>query len=104
MAKPNESGMKRVQRVQRGTNCPVGNRRKTSTSNARARKFRHSFGTCQGEGIADTLLVALTGPKVTSISATKSAMRSSGLRQTISVLTTKHTTTEANVRATVYAA
>ena len=30
-------------------------------------------------------------------------MRSSDLRQTISVLTAKHTTTEASVSATVYA-
>jgi hypothetical protein len=94
----------RVQRVQRGTNCPVGNRRKTSTSEARARKLRHSFGTRQGEELADIELVAMIGPNVTSMSATSSAMRSSDLRQTISVLTAKHTTTEASVSATVYAA
>src|SRR5258708_521715 len=29
----------KVQRVQRGTNCPLGNRRKTSTSKARVRKY-----------------------------------------------------------------
>src|SRR5258708_39110471 len=78
----------KVQRVQRGTNCPLGNRRKTSTSKARARKFRHSFGTCTGE-FAGTILGTRIGPNVTSMSATNSAIRSSDLRQTISMLTTK---------------
>src|SRR5260221_10651460 len=94
----------KVQRVQRGTNCPLGNRRKTSTSKARVRKYRHALGTCQGEELAATELVAMIGPNVTSISATSNAMRSSDRRQTISVLTTKHSTTEASVSATVYAA
>src|SRR6266446_2830083 len=88
-----------VQRVQRGTNCPLGNRRKTSTSRARARKYRHAVGTLHGEGIDRRVLVSMIGPNVTSMSATKSAMRSSDLRQTISVLITKHTTTEASVSA-----
>src|SRR5260221_545423 len=69
----------RVQRVQRGTNCPVGNRRKTSTSKARVRELRHSFGTRQGEELACMVLVAMMGPKITSRSATSSAMRSSDL-------------------------
>src|SRR5260221_14219102 len=94
----------RVQRVQRGTNCPLGNRRKTSTNKAPARKYRHSFGTCQGEELADGELVAMIGPNVTSMSATSSAMRSWDLRQTITVLTTKHTTTEVSVSATMDAA
>jgi hypothetical protein len=93
-----------VQRVQRGTNCPLGNRRKTSTSKARARKYRHAVGTLHGEVIGRRVLVSMIGPTVTSMSATKSAIRSSDLRQTISVLITKHTTTEASVSATVYAA
>src|SRR5258707_13150977 len=78
-----------VQRVQRGTNCPLGNRRKTSTSKARARKYRHAVGTLHGEGIGRRVLVSMIGPTVTSMSATKSAIRSSDLRQTISVLITK---------------
>src|SRR5438876_7870649 len=93
-----------VQRIQCGTNCPLGNRRKTSTNKLRARKIRHSFGTRQREGLADTAFVAMIGPRVTSKSATKSAMRSSGLRQTINVLTTRHTTAEASVSAIIYAA
>src|SRR5215471_16482862 len=93
----------RVQRIQRGTNCPLGNRRKTSTSKARARKVRHSFGTRQGERLADTECVAMNGPLTTSAYATSIAMRSSDLRQTISVLTPKHNTTEASVSATVNA-
>jgi len=93
-----------VQRVQRGTNCPLGNRRKTRTSKARARKYRHAVGTCHGEGISLRALVSLIGPIVTSMSATKKAMRSSDLRQTITVLTTKHITIVASVSATVYAA
>src|SRR6266702_3390070 len=92
-----------VQRIQCGTNCPLGNRRKTSTSKLRARKVRHSFGTRQGERLADTEFVAMIGPNVTSVSATSSAMRSSDLRRTINVLTTRHTTTEASVSATMYA-
>src|SRR5215472_11293234 len=94
----------RVQRMKLGTNCPLGNRRKTSTSKARARKYRHAFGTCQGKGMATTELVATSGPNVTRRSATRIAMRSSDLRKTISVLTTKHTTIVASVSATVYAA
>src|SRR5689334_19379560 len=94
----------KIQRIQRGTNCPLGNRRKTSTSKARARKYRHALGSHQGEGTATTELVATSGPQVTSRSATRSAMWSSGLRKTISVLTTKHTTIVASVSATVYAA
>jgi hypothetical protein len=87
------------------TNCPVGNRRNTSTSKERARKYRHSLGTCQGKGLAGTVIVArLIGPNVTSMRATNSAMRSSGLRQTITVLTTKHTTTEVSVSTTMDAA
>src|SRR5262249_138904 len=53
----------RAQRDQRGTNCPDGNRRKTSKSNAVASKFRHWFGTTHGEGPGDTLLVWMIGPK-----------------------------------------
>src|SRR5258708_6148904 len=94
----------KVQRVQRGTNCPLGNREKTSMSKARERKYRPAFGTRQGEELPDTELVAMLGPNVTSMSATSSAMRSSDRRQTISVLTTKHATTEASVSAIVYAA
>jgi len=41
---------------------------------------------------------------VTSMSATMSASRTSDLRQTISVLTTKHTSTRASAKAMVYAA
>jgi hypothetical protein len=93
-----------VQRVQRGTNCPLGNRKKTSTSKARARKNRQAVGTLHGEGIGSRVLVSMIGPNVTSMSATKSAIQSSDLRQTISALTTKHTTTEASVSATVNAA
>jgi hypothetical protein len=62
------------------------------------------LGTCQGEGIATTAVIAMIGPNVTSRSATKSAIRSSGLRQMISVLTTKHTTMVASVSATMIAA
>ena len=71
---------------------------------ARARKNRHALGTCQGEGLAGIVLVARIEPNVTSMSATKSAIRSSDRRQAISVLMTKHTATEASVSATVNAA
>src|SRR5258708_13057961 len=93
-----------IQRVKLGTNCPVGNRRKTSTNKATARKTRHSAGTCQEEGLARRRVIALSGPKVTSMSATNSAMRSSDLRQTITVLTPKYNTMVASVKATVYTA
>src|SRR5260221_4754154 len=94
----------RVQRVQRGTNCPLGNRRPTSTSKAKVRKNRHALGTCQGEGIARTVLVTLIGPRVTTRSATNNAMQSSDHRHMITVLTTKHTTMVVSVSATLYAA
>jgi hypothetical protein len=43
------------------------------------------------------------GLKVTSMSATNSAMRSLDLRQMITVLTTTHTTRVASVKAMEYA-
>src|SRR5215472_14875480 len=56
----------RIQRIQRGTNCPLGNSEKTIKNKAKKRKLRHSFGTCQGEGMSDTAVVARMGPDVTS--------------------------------------
>src|SRR5260221_1784339 len=90
----------RVQRVKFGTNRPLGNKRETSTNRARARKLRHSLGTCQGEEPVGTVFLAMIGPNVTSMNATKSAIRSSDMFQTIRGLTTKHITTSSKLRAT----
>jgi hypothetical protein len=94
----------KIQRVKLGTNCLLGNRRKTSTSKADPRKVRHSLGTRQGKGLVITAVVAIIGPVAASKSATMKAMGSSHLRQTITMLTPKETTTVAKVRATMKAA
>ena len=94
----------KIQRVKLGTNCPLGNRRKTSTSKAVPRKVRHSLGTRQGKGLVITAVVAIIGPVAASQSATMNAMRSSLLRQTITMLIPRETTTVASVRATIKAA
>src|SRR6266568_131735 len=79
------------QHIHRGTNWLVGNQASTSGNKVTKRKLRHSFGTCQGEELADTLNITLKGLSVTSKSATINAIRSSGLRQTITILTTRQT-------------
>ena len=96
---------RKVQRVQRGTNRPLGNSRKTSTSKAQASKLMHRFGTSQGEELLNgTVPNSLMGPNVISMSATKNAIRSPGLRQMMSVLTTKHMSIETNASTIVIAA
>jgi hypothetical protein len=65
----------------------------------------HRFGTSQGEELLNgTLTNSMTGPNVMSMSATKNAMRSSGLRQIMSVLTTKHMSIETKASEMVNAA
>ena len=90
------------QRIQRGAKCPLGNTARMSGNRVIKRKLKHSFGTCQGEGLADTLNITLKGLSVTRKSATMNAMRSSVLRQTITILTTRQTTIRTQVSATVY--
>ncbi|MFL5702724.1 MAG: hypothetical protein ACJ8AG_07835 [Ktedonobacteraceae bacterium] len=54
-----------------------------------------------GGGLSGTAVVSRIGPSVTSMSATKSAIRSEDLRQTMSTPTAKHPTMMASVSATV---
>ena len=91
------------QRIQRGTKCPLGNKARMSGNKITKRKLKQSFGTCHGEELDDTLNITLKGLSVTRKIATMNAMRSSGLRQIITVLTTRHTTIRTHVSATVYA-
>ena len=88
------------QRIQRGTKRPPGNKARMSGNKVAKRKLKHSFGNCKGEGLADTLNITLKGLSVTRKSATMNAMRSSGLRQTITILTARHTTNRINVSVT----
>ena len=101
----NARNTRKVQRVQRGTNRPLGNSRKTSTSKAWASKLIQRFGTSHGEELLNgTFTNSMIRPNVISMSATKNAIRSSGLRQMMSVLTTKHMSIEINASTIVNAA
>src|SRR5689334_17392192 len=80
---------KAIQRIQRGTKCPLGNKKSTNSNKMVPTKSSELLGSSQGLGAfaPATPLALVFVPNVASIKATSTAIQSLDRRHIMSVLT-----------------
>src|SRR6266571_6602239 len=98
---PETTQQGRSQRVHRGTNRPLGKSEQTRKNTPFPSTFKTMASICHAEWLPSNVNVTYNVPIATTLSATRSAIQSSDLRQKINALTAKQIKAEAIVSTRV---